>query len=76
MDGMDTYVGPSRRHKNGEVCEVIAGACGGGAVDVGLLTALCGPMALHAGWIVLPKGTFGDIIFSVNRLQKKGNEIG
>lgn len=68
------YVGPSGGHEDSEMCEVVAGARGCGAVDVDSLTAISGPVALQGGRLILPKGTLGHISCSVYRLWGIGNE--
>lgn len=66
---MITHVGSPRGHKDGKVCEVIAGACGCVAVDVDGLAAVSGPVALQAVQLILPEGALGHISFSVYGLK-------
>lgn len=60
-----TYVGLTRRHEDGKVREVVAGAGGGVATDVDGPAASSGPAALQPLRLVLPKGTFDGVAFGV-----------
>ena len=49
--------------------QVVAGARGGGAVDLLPRTAVGGPVALQGVRVVLPEGTLGHVGVHVDRLS-------